>query len=72
MTGTGLEFSHPVDMWAVGCILTELYTGMPVFPTYVLLVLCALSVKGGTVLCRGRFIGMSLLSPVSDVTRIAV
>ncbi|XP_063727301.1 dual specificity tyrosine-phosphorylation-regulated kinase 4-like [Symsagittifera roscoffensis] len=28
----GLEYSSPIDMWSLGCILAELYTGYPIFP----------------------------------------
>jgi serine/threonine protein kinase len=27
----GLPFSHPIDIWSVGCILAELYLGEPIF-----------------------------------------
>ena len=27
----GLEYSHPLDMWSVGCVLLELYTGQIAF-----------------------------------------
>lgn len=29
---TGMAYGTPIDMWSVGCILAELYTGMPIFP----------------------------------------
>lgn len=28
----GMAYGTPIDMWSVGCILAELYTGMPIFP----------------------------------------
>ena len=28
----GLPYSMAIDMWSLGCILTELYTGYPLFP----------------------------------------
>ncbi|XP_023933609.1 dual specificity tyrosine-phosphorylation-regulated kinase 4 [Lingula anatina] len=28
----GLPYSMPIDMWSLGCILAELYTGYPLFP----------------------------------------
>lgn len=28
----GMTYSMPIDMWSVGCILAELYTGVPIFP----------------------------------------
>ncbi|GMH36366.1 hypothetical protein BSKO_04234 [Bryopsis sp. KO-2023] len=28
----GLPYGTPIDMWSLGCILAELYTGYPVFP----------------------------------------
>ncbi|ORY99136.1 kinase-like domain-containing protein [Syncephalastrum racemosum] len=28
----GMEYSMAIDMWSVGCILAELYTGYPLFP----------------------------------------
>ncbi|XP_064652736.1 dual specificity tyrosine-phosphorylation-regulated kinase 4-like isoform X2 [Lineus longissimus] len=28
----GLPYSMPIDMWSLGCILSELYTGYPLFP----------------------------------------
>jgi serine/threonine protein kinase len=27
----GLPFGFGIDMWSVGCILVEVYTGMPLF-----------------------------------------
>lgn len=27
----GLPYSHPIDMWSLGCMLTELFTGTPPF-----------------------------------------
>lgn len=29
----GLDWSHPCDIWSIGCILVELLTGFPLFPT---------------------------------------
>ena len=26
-----LPYSHPVDMWSLGCVMIELYTGQPIF-----------------------------------------
>jgi dual specificity tyrosine-phosphorylation-regulated kinase 2/3/4 len=28
----GMSYGHPIDMWSFGCILSELYTGYPLFP----------------------------------------
>ncbi|KAA0171906.1 hypothetical protein FNF27_06177 [Cafeteria roenbergensis] len=28
----GLPYGRPIDMWSLGCILAELYTGLPLFP----------------------------------------
>ena len=28
----GLPYSMPIDMWSLGCILAELFTGYPLFP----------------------------------------
>lgn len=28
----GLPYSTPIDMWSMGCILAELFTGYPLFP----------------------------------------
>jgi len=28
----GLTYGPPIDMWSLGCILAELYTGYPLFP----------------------------------------
>ncbi|KAL5280197.1 DYRK4 family protein [Megaselia abdita] len=28
----GLPYGTPIDMWSLGCILAELYTGYPIFP----------------------------------------
>ncbi|KAI9735442.1 MAG: hypothetical protein M1818_006448 [Claussenomyces sp. TS43310] len=28
----GMTYGMPIDMWSVGCILAELYTGYPIFP----------------------------------------
>ncbi|ORZ02987.1 kinase-like domain-containing protein [Syncephalastrum racemosum] len=28
----GMSYGLPIDMWSLGCILAELYTGMPIFP----------------------------------------
>lgn len=28
----GMEYGMPIDMWSLGCILAELYTGYPLFP----------------------------------------
>lgn len=28
----GIPYNTAIDMWSLGCILTELYTGMPLFP----------------------------------------
>ena len=28
----GMSYGLPIDMWSVGCILAELYTGYPIFP----------------------------------------
>jgi serine/threonine protein kinase len=28
----GTSYGMPIDMWSVGCILAELYTGYPIFP----------------------------------------
>ncbi|KAH8200098.1 hypothetical protein TruAng_005719 [Truncatella angustata] len=28
----GMTYGLPIDMWSIGCILAELYTGVPIFP----------------------------------------
>ena len=28
----GMDYSMAIDMWSLGCILAELYTGFPIFP----------------------------------------
>ncbi|KAL9056442.1 MAG: hypothetical protein Q9162_002923 [Coniocarpon cinnabarinum] len=28
----GMNYGIPIDMWSLGCILAELYTGFPIFP----------------------------------------
>ncbi|KAL1842010.1 hypothetical protein VTJ49DRAFT_6176 [Mycothermus thermophilus] len=28
----GMNYGLPIDMWSLGCILAELYTGVPIFP----------------------------------------
>lgn len=28
----GMNYGMPIDMWSIGCILAELYTGYPIFP----------------------------------------
>ncbi|KAF3761089.1 hypothetical protein M406DRAFT_93935 [Cryphonectria parasitica EP155] len=28
----GMSYGLPIDMWSLGCILAELYTGVPIFP----------------------------------------
>lgn len=28
----GMDYGLPIDMWSLGCILAELYTGVPIFP----------------------------------------
>lgn len=28
----GLPYDHQVDMWSLGCIVAELFTGRPIFP----------------------------------------
>jgi dual specificity tyrosine-phosphorylation-regulated kinase 2/3/4 len=28
----GVRYSFPIDMWSLGCLLAELYTGRPLFP----------------------------------------
>ncbi|KAI9319056.1 kinase-like domain-containing protein [Dichotomocladium elegans] len=28
----GMAYGTPIDMWSIGCILAELYTGIPIFP----------------------------------------
>ena len=30
----GLEWGHPVDLWSMGCILAELWTGSLLFSTH--------------------------------------
>ena len=29
---TGIPYTTGIDMWSFGCILIELYTGIPIFP----------------------------------------
>lgn len=28
----GIAYGTPIDMWSLGCIIAELYTGIPIFP----------------------------------------
>ena len=28
----GIDYDTKIDVWSVGCILAELYTGVPLFP----------------------------------------
>lgn len=28
----GLDYTKSIDMWSLGCILAELYMGVPIFP----------------------------------------
>lgn len=28
----GMNYHMAIDMWSLGCILAELYTGYPIFP----------------------------------------
>lgn len=28
----GIPYTSAIDMWSFGCILTELFTGVPIFP----------------------------------------
>lgn len=28
----GMSYGLPIDMWSLGCILAELFTGYPIFP----------------------------------------
>ena len=28
----GGKYSYPIDMWSFGCIIAELYLGLPIFP----------------------------------------
>ena len=44
----GLQYSRAIDMWSLGCILVELYTGIPLFPGENELdqLLCIMEVKG--------------------------
>lgn len=28
----GLDYTKAIDMWSLGCIIAELYTGIPLFP----------------------------------------
>ena len=54
-----------IDMWSLGCILAELYTGYPLFPgeNEVEQLACIMEVRGWTILLLGsRF--YSLLSVI--------
>ena len=44
----GLQYSRAIDMWSLGCILVELYTGIPLFPGENELdqLLCIMEVRG--------------------------
>jgi serine/threonine protein kinase len=44
----GLKYSFPIDMWSLGCVLAELYTGRPLFPgeNETDQLLCIMSVMG--------------------------
>ena len=44
----GVKYSFPIDMWSLGCVLAELYTGRPLFPgeNETDQLLCIMSVMG--------------------------
>jgi dual specificity tyrosine-phosphorylation-regulated kinase 2/3/4 len=29
----GIPYTYPIDMWSFGCIIAELFTGVPLFPS---------------------------------------
>ena len=62
---TGIQYNMAIDMWSLGCILAELYTGYPLFPgeNEVEQLACIMEVRGWTILLLGsRF--YSLLSVI--------
>jgi dual specificity tyrosine-phosphorylation-regulated kinase 2/3/4 len=44
----GLSYSMAIDMWSLGCIICELYTGYPIFPgeNEAEQIACMMEVKG--------------------------
>lgn len=56
----GIEYSKAIDMWSLGCILVELYTGTPIFPgeNELRQLICIMEVLGpppAALVARGKF-----------------
>ncbi|KAA6328414.1 MAG: putative serine/threonine-protein kinase AFC3, partial [Streblomastix strix] len=58
----GLGWSYPIDMWSIGCILSELYTGDALFQTHDNIEHLALMEK---------IIGKLLIEDIEEVNRKA-